>query len=127
MIDGSAATAVCLTQDGFDLLPTDLTAPVLLRSEVLAAIQAMEWRREISKDLAEVGAQRLFAAPILLIRRLEVYQEARRLAGQLGWAKTYDAEYVALARLTEAPLLTVDHRLASRVRTLIEVRFPEEL
>ena len=127
MIDGSAATAACLAREGFDLLPADLSAPILLRSEVLAAIQAMEWRGEISKALAEVGVERLFAAPIQLIRRLEVYREARRLAGQLGWAKTYDAEYVALARLSEAPLLTVDERLARRVRTLVEVRLPRDL
>ena len=30
----------------------------------------------------------------------------------LGWAKTYDAEYVALAQILDIPILTRDRRLA---------------
>jgi predicted nucleic acid-binding protein len=127
VIDGSAATAVCLSEGGFELVPNHLQAPVLLRSEVLAAIQGMQWRREISENLAELAVDRLLAGPIRLVRRTEVYREARRLAAALGWAKTYDAEYLALARLSGDTLLTVDHRLARRVGKLVQIVLPEDL
>ena len=58
MIDASVVTAVCLTEGGFDLVPVDLQAPILLRSETLAAIQGMQWREEISSDLAEIAVAR---------------------------------------------------------------------
>ncbi len=127
VIDASAVTAVCLTAGGFDLVPDDLQAPILLRSETLAAIQGMQWRKEISSDLAEIAVARLLEAPIRLVRRSEVLSEARRLALSLGWAKTYDAEYVALARLSHEPLLTIDARLARRVGDLVEIRTPADL
>lgn len=116
-----------MTAAGFDLLAEDLQAPILARSEVLAAIQGMQWRREISSELAEIAVKRLLGAPIRFVSRIGVLKEARRLALTLGWAKTYDAEYVALARLSQAPLLTIDGRLARRVRELVEVRTPTQL
>ncbi len=127
VIDASAATTVCLSADGFGLISDSLSAPVLLRSEVLAAVQGMQWRGEISEQLAELAVGRLLEGPIRLVRRIEVYREARRIAGALGWAKTYDAEYVALARLSGFPLLTVDDRLARRVRDLVDIRLPGDL
>lgn len=36
---------------------------------------------------------------------------AWRLADRFDWAKTYDAEYLALASLLEAKLVTFDKRL----------------
>ena len=90
MIDASVVTAVCLTAGGFDLVPDDLQAPILLRSETLAAIQGMQWREEISSDLAEIAVARLLEAPIRFVRRSEVLSEARRLALSLGWAKIYE-------------------------------------
>jgi predicted nucleic acid-binding protein len=51
-----------------------------------------------------------------------LHVEASRIARQLGWAKTYDAEYVALTRLVGARLLTQDARLqrgAARVVTIV--------
>ncbi len=49
------------------------------------------------------------------------------MARQLGWAKTYDAEYVALALMEECPLLTDDRRLQRRVSSLVEVIGPAHL
>lgn len=128
VIDASAATAACLARAGFDLVRVaSLQSPILMRSEVLASVQGMQWRREISEDLATIAVDRLFSAPVRLVRRLEVLIEARRIAVALGWAKTYDAEYVALALLSGEPLLTVDARLGRRVREIVEVVTPEDL
>lgn len=56
-----------------------------------------------------------------------LYREAWDLAHQLGWAKTYDAEFVGLARLLNCALLTKDARLKRRTSQLIEVIGPADL
>lgn len=127
VIDASATTALCMAADGFDLVSDTMIAPVLVRSETLSALQGLRWRGEISEELASVGLERLLAAPIRLARRAEVLQNAWTLAASLGWAQTYDAEYVALAWLQQVPLLTIDQRLARRVSSLVEVRTPTDL
>ena len=43
VVDASAATAICLSDAGFALVPDELQAPVLLRSEVLSALQGLRW------------------------------------------------------------------------------------
>ena len=52
---------------------------------------------------------------------VDVLREARRWAQTLGWAKTYDAEHLALAHLESDSILTVDARLAKRIGELVEV------
>jgi predicted nucleic acid-binding protein len=52
---------------------------------------------------------------------------AWKVADELGWAKTYDAHYVALAQLLKCRLVTVDERMLRGVARLkIAVR-PREL
>jgi predicted nucleic acid-binding protein len=41
------------------------------------------------------------------------------LAEQLGWAETYDAEYVALTQLQADALVTMDTALARRVEGIV--------
>lgn len=40
-----------------------------------------------------------------------LYTRAYAIASELGWAKTYDAEYLALAALLGGRVLTTDARL----------------
>jgi predicted nucleic acid-binding protein len=46
----------------------------------------------------------------------ELAGEAWRIADELGWAKTYDANYVALARLLGCKLVTLDARSGAEPR-----------
>jgi len=53
--------------------------------------------------------------------------EAWRIADELGWAKTYDAEFVALAALLDCQLVTLDLRLRRGAAGLGFVVTPTEL
>ena len=62
------------------------------------------------------------AAPIERREPAGLLERAWSIADALGWAKTYDAEYVALAQILDCPLLTRDGRLyrsASGIATII--------
>jgi hypothetical protein len=52
---------------------------------------------------------------------------AVRIASELGWAKTYDAEYLALARLLDTRVVTLDLRLRRGAERLSLVVTPDEL
>lgn len=50
-------------------------------------------------------------APIEERRHHRLGREAWRIADELGWSKTYDAEYLALAVLVGAGLVSFDRRM----------------
>ncbi len=128
IIDASAAIQCCLSMDGFDgLAGHDLTAPPLLWSESSSVVHELFWRDEISGDLAGIAMGRLRSAPIRRKSPRRLLVEAWRIADDFGWAKTYDAEYVALAALQNCPLLTIDGRLQRTASRVIEVLGPADL
>lgn len=89
----------------------ELTGPPLLWSEVHSAVHEAVWRRELD-DASGLRVLADFAA-LDVVRRspAKLHHEAFRIASELGWAKTYDAEFLALARLEHAVVLTTDARM----------------
>ncbi len=71
--------------------------------------------------------QRLDRVPISPARPPALGSEAWAIADELGWAKTYDAEYVALARTLHVDLVSRDERLRRGAARLIRVITPDEL
>jgi predicted nucleic acid-binding protein len=121
VIDASAAVKAALT-DGFDLLRNRrLHAPRLLISEAAAALRQLEWRAEISREECDAGLERLRHGSIELHDSPSLVVSALTIARELGWAKTYDAEYIALAVDLNADLLTLDARLARAVDGRVDV------
>lgn len=96
-------------------------------SEAVSVLHEALWRGAASSDLSEATRDRLFAGPISRNEPPKLYTEAWHVAEELGWAKTYDAEYVALARLLDCRLLTVDRRLHRGAGRLVEVIGPSDL
>lgn len=89
----------------------DLLAPPLWRSEVVSAVHEALWRRDISADQATAIRTGLDGLGVTIRRPAHLYDAAWELAEELGWAKTYDAEFLALARIERCRVLTTDARL----------------
>ncbi len=118
----------CLAAAGFRLFGAeDLVAPALLWSEASSVIHEVRWRREISDQLASTAFEALLAAPVARREPQRLRREAWRIAGDFGWAKTYDAEYVALAHILDCPLFTVDERLGRAAARVVTVVGPRDL
>ena len=74
-----------------------------------------------------MARRRLIHAPIQVRQPARLHNAAWDVADRLGWAKTYDAEYVALARLLGCPLLTIDARLARVASREVAIMDPADL
>jgi predicted nucleic acid-binding protein len=65
--------------------------------------------------------------PIRLLGDAVLRRRAWDLAEQLGWASTYNAEYVALTQLQADALVTLDANLARSVRGIVATASIDEL
>lgn len=128
VVDASVVVQACLEAAGFDPLAEHaLVGPHLVLSEALSALHEGAFRGDLSKELARVAIERLRTAPVEVIRPEGLAAAAWQLADALGWAKTYDAEYVALAKLLGRPLLTVDARLARGAGHVVSIMGPADI
>ncbi len=97
-----------------------LVAPTLVRSQALSALYEAARRGEIS---AADGRERVMRINSLKVRFLgdKVLQwQAWKVAEQLGWETTYDAEYVALTQLQADAFITSNRELSRAVGDLVE-------
>jgi predicted nucleic acid-binding protein len=128
VVDASVILQILLAGAGLGRLRNHrLHAPALLPSEVTSSLRELVWRGDAPEAAASSALRELAAVPIVHEPPGTLAVEATAVAAQLGWAKTYDAEYVALARRLDCPLLTIDARLQRGVGALIEVLAPLEL
>lgn len=128
VVDASVAVPACLADAGFAPLgDADLVAPALLWSETRSVLHELLWRSEILPDDAQAAHAALEVAPVRRVHDDRLGEATWRLADGLGWAKTYDAEYVALADLLGCRLVTLDARLRRGADRLGFVVSPGEL
>jgi predicted nucleic acid-binding protein len=97
----------------------ELLAPTLLRSQTLSALHEAVDRGELAADVALERLRIVGAMPIRLLGDAVLRRQAWKVADQLGWAETYDAEYVALTQLQGDAFVTLDKGLARRVKGLV--------
>ncbi len=67
-------------------------APSLVCSEVLSALHEALWRGELTRDEADAVRLVFAALPLQLEDSARLRDEAWRIADELGFAKTYEAE-----------------------------------
>jgi predicted nucleic acid-binding protein len=97
-----SCVAACHTPMGLaNLRGHELVAPQLMLVEASSVLHEMAWREEITKPRAETMLDRLLKAPVKIRTPAGLIRAAWRVADELGWAKTYDAQYVALAQMLD--------------------------
>lgn len=121
VIDASSYFPICV----LGVLPAELeqfelVAPPLLWSETLSALREASWRGVLLEESAAAAVGRLGSMGVRAVSDPDLATRSYEVAKDLGWAKTYDAEYVALARMLNAPLLTRDARLKRGAQRLVE-------
>lgn len=128
VLDASVGLAASADEYGFELFGTEqLVAPPHMWSEARSSLHEARWRGDITRRVALGTFERLEAAPIRPRNHRDLGITAWRLADDFGWAKTYDAEYVALAMLLNCRLVTLDARMRRRTEELGFVIGPAEL
>lgn len=128
VLDANVAVGACFRRGGFERFGTEaLAGPPLMWSESRSTLHLGMWRGEISSEDAEAALARLEDAPVERVHHPQLGPEAWRVADELGWARTYDAEYVALARLLGGRLITLDQRLRRGVDRLDIAIGPDEI
>ena len=115
-----AGAVIQLASEGFEVPDEhELLAPTLLRSQTLSALHEAVRQGEIPADVARDRLTRIGRLPIRLLGDAVLRRRAWDLADQLGWASTYDAEYVALTQLQADAFVTLDAELARSVEGIV--------
>jgi len=97
-----------------------LVAPTLVRSQALAALYAAARRGEITTAEGLERVTRINSLKVRFLGDKVLQRTAWRVADELGWETTSDAEFVALTQLQADAFVTSDSELARAVSGLVE-------
>jgi predicted nucleic acid-binding protein len=98
-----------------------LLAPALLRSQLLSLLYQAVGRDEMTRKDAEQHLDYVRRLRIRLLGDRVLQHLAWKVADQLGWPDTLDAEYVALTQLQADAFITLNRKLAAAVKDLVVV------
>jgi predicted nucleic acid-binding protein len=99
----------------------ELLAPTLIRSQTLSLLHEAVHRGKVSADVARERLARIARMPMRLLGDAVLRRRAWEIADELGWASTYDAEYLALTQLQADAFVTTDAKLARSAREVVTV------
>jgi predicted nucleic acid-binding protein len=128
VVDASVAIPASGSPDGFDFFgDEELFAPALMWSEARSTIHEALRRGDVSRTYALRTVATLENSPIRARSYRRLGHVAWKLSDELGWAKTYDAEYLALAVHLDCRFVTLDGRLRRGAHRLGFVIDPSEI
>ncbi len=97
-----------------------LVAPTLVRSQCLTALYEAARRGEISHAEGIERVTRINSLKVRFLGDKVLQRQAWKVADQLEWDSTYDAEYVALTQLQADALVTSNDALAQAAAGIVE-------
>jgi predicted nucleic acid-binding protein len=97
-----------------------LVAPTLVRSQALAALYAAARRGEISTAEGLERVTRINSLKVRFLGDKVLQRKAWKVADELGWETTDDAEFLALTQLQADVFVTSDGDLARAASSLVE-------
>jgi len=97
-----------------------LVAPTLVRSQALSALYQAARRGEMSVAEWIQRVTRINSLKVRFLGDKVLQRTAWKVADQLDWETTYDAEFVALTQLQADAFVTSDSDLARAVSGLIK-------
>jgi indolepyruvate ferredoxin oxidoreductase alpha subunit len=100
----------------------DFSRHTLVRSQALAALYdaARKGQISVAEGLESVSRLNSASLKIRFLGDRALQRQAWKIAEQLGWKTTFDAEYVALTTLQADALVTSNPTLARSVAGLIK-------
>jgi predicted nucleic acid-binding protein len=98
----------------------ELVAPTLVRSQALSALYEAARRGEISSAQGIERVTRINSLKVRFLGDKVLQRKAWKVAEQLGWGTTFDAEFVALTQLQADVFVTADSDLARAVSGLVK-------
>lgn len=104
-----------------------IVAPNLIRSQALTLLLEAVQSGELTEKVAMQHHERLTELKIRLLGDRVSRRTAWTLAREQGWATTYEAEYIAVARLQADALITIDPALAAKAEHLVPLARVEAL
>jgi predicted nucleic acid-binding protein len=115
-----AGVVLRLASEGIEVAEEhELLAPTLVRSQTLSELHEAVQRGEVTAEVARHRLMLIGRMPIRLLGDAVLRRRAWQLADELGWAETYDAEYVALTQLQADAFVTLDAKLARSVEGIV--------
>ncbi|WP_395311640.1 type II toxin-antitoxin system VapC family toxin [Mycobacterium sp. AMU20-3851] len=104
-----------------------LVAPTLLRSQALNLVYQAVRRGETDESTGRTILDGIRGLRIRLLGDRVLQAHAWRIAAELDWPDTHQAEYIALTRLQADALATADEQLAAAARRFVETATPADI
>ena len=123
-----ARVAVDLATAGATIPPQhSLTAPTLLRSQVLALVYDSVHHGEIDERAGRKILDDIRGLRIRFLGDRSLEDNAWRLAVELNWPDVHHTQYIALTQLQADALVTADDELASVASAFVTVASPADI
>ena len=114
--------ALRLAQEGIAIAEEHkLLAPTLLRSQFLSLLYRAVSQGKLTNRDAERHLGYVRGLRIRLLGDRVLQNVAWKVAKQLDWPDTYDAEYIALTQLQADAFITLDEKLAASVKEYVSL------